>query len=84
MSPPNVLIGGPVPVSLDSRLKHAGMTDSLKVVGGIHFHPVGERKIMNHFVVTWYLLIHSAIGIGAKFAQAAKTFSHGSTEFAKE
>ena len=23
---------------LDSRLKHAGMTDSLKVAGGIHFH----------------------------------------------
>jgi len=26
-SPPNVPIGGPVRVRLDSRLKHAGMTD---------------------------------------------------------
>jgi hypothetical protein len=26
-SPPNVSIGGPVPNPLDSRLKHAGMTD---------------------------------------------------------
>jgi hypothetical protein len=26
-SPPNVLIGGPVRTRLDSRLRHAGMTD---------------------------------------------------------
>ena len=27
-SPPNVCIGGPLRARLDSRLKHAGMTDS--------------------------------------------------------
>ena len=29
-SPPNALIGGPVPNSLDSRLKYAGMTESVR------------------------------------------------------
>jgi len=44
---------------------------------------VGERKIMNHFVVRPYSLVNSPMWSTRKFAQAAKTFKHSNTEFAE-
>ena len=40
-SPPNVFIGGPVRTRLDSRLKHAGMTESERKL--LRIGPGGNR-----------------------------------------
>jgi hypothetical protein len=54
-SPPNVLIGGPVRISPGFPLKacgNDGLVGELGVEGHTPFSSsVGERKIMNHFVV---------------------------------
>jgi hypothetical protein len=43
-SPPNVFIGGPVRIRLDSRLKHAGMTD----FGRSKLRGINPRRLKVH------------------------------------
>ena len=58
-SPPNVLIGGPVPISPGFPPKACGNDGRLKTAAWewrdirLFSSSVGERKIMTHFVVTY-------------------------------